>query len=169
MSDEVDTSTWERIQKAVASLAEKQVRVGIIGSKAAEEHKETKGSGDADGDGPGLTNVEIAIIHEFGTSLVWLHPIPARPFVSGAMKQAKAIAELEQLNAKAAAAVMSGKMTAETALGLIGAWGKGTVQDYVTKQDIPPPLAPATIEAKGSTKPLVDTGQLVGAVDWEIK
>lgn len=160
----MDDKIWRGIVRNVEALDKLTVRAGIIGNKAHEAH--------ADSD---LSNVEIAMIHEMGTSR-----IPARPFVSAAFETPKARSELAQLQAKAATAILAGRMTAERALKLIGVWAQGTIQSYVTEHNIPPPLAPATIASKarkrssdGATesidRPLVDTGQMIGAVTWEVK
>jgi hypothetical protein len=33
---------------------------------------------------------------------------------------------------------------------------------------VPPPLKPATIARKGSSRPLVDTGRLLSAITWVV-
>ncbi len=59
-------------------------------------------------------------------------------------------------------------MTAAVALDLIGSTAVGRIQEFaIDLRD--PPNAQATIDAKGSSNPLVDTGQMVGSIDYKVK
>ena len=53
-------------------------------------------------------------------------------------------------------------------LGKWGAFTEGLVKRTVQK-GVPPPNAPATIRAKRSAKPLIDTGQLVQSIRYGVK
>ena len=76
-------------------------------------------------------------------------------------------ADIAALQIRAFKAVLSGEMDARKALGLIGvkvvAWIKETIRAGLT-----PPNAPSTIERKGSSTPLVDDGQLINSIHFEI-
>ena len=76
--------------------------------------------------------------------------------------------KIGRLQAKAVAAVVAGKISARLALDKIGAYVAGAMQANGVNGDFAP-LAPATIKAKGSDKPLLDTGQMVGAISWKVE
>jgi hypothetical protein len=65
-------------------------------------------------------------------------------------------------------AIVLGAVDVRQGIGMLGAWGAAQVKNTITQTDIPPPLAPSTIAAKGSSKPLVDTGQMLNAITWEV-
>jgi len=63
--------------------------------------------------------------------------------------------------------IVNGTMKVETALGLVGE----VMADAITQKIITlrtPPNAPYTIKAKGSSNPLVDTGQLKNSITYEV-
>lgn len=153
MSDNVklDDSKWRRILKSVLGYHEPHAKVGVLASS---------GAGDEHGD-TGATNVEIAIFQELGTRF-----IPARSFLWSTFYVHK-VAELHAMVATLAKKVLIGELAMKRALQILGAWGANAVKNTITQSDIPPPLADSTIARKGSTKPLVDTGQLVGSISWE--
>ena len=55
----------------------------------------------------------------------------------------------------------------EQALGQLGEMTKGDVQTEIRSGDFAP-LKPATIKRKGSSRPLIDTGQMVQSIAWEL-
>lgn len=63
--------------------------------------------------------------------------------------------------------IVNGRMTTDRALGLMGARIKKDVQEKIRSQ-VPPPNAPSTIAAKGSDHPLINTGQLLNSIDFEV-
>lgn len=50
----------------------------------------------------------------------------------------------------------------------VGARFENDILDRI-RAHIPPPLSPETIRRKGSTTPLIDTGQLVGSITHQIR
>lgn len=52
----------------------------------------------------------------------------------------------------------------ETKLDFVGEFLAGKMKEKIMSR-IPPPNAPSTIAAKGSSLPLFDTGEMVGAID----
>lgn len=112
-----------------------------------------------------MTNAEIGALHEFGNPSTGL---PERSWLRSTLRDPDVQAQLEQIEAKLLAEVVAGRMSRDQALGLIGAWIASQIQKTITRGDVTPPLAPATVAAKGSSTPLVDTGQLVAAIGWEI-
>lgn len=146
------------------------VKVGLLGDKKAKRPAGV------------LTNVQLGIIHEFGTSRV-----PARPFISGAFKKhrgeyATLLRDLvERL-------VRTGQRSYLDTLNMLGLRASADFKNFVTTgSQIPPPNAEATLRrkmrrddeiwrAKATKKgavregpamaprTLVDTGRMVGAI-----
>jgi hypothetical protein len=59
--------------------------------------------------------------------------------------------------------VVAGKLPVEKAMARIALAFEGSVKQRIAR-GIAPPLSPVTIEAKGSSKPLIDRGQLRAAI-----
>lgn len=136
----------------LAILNAAHVLVGILGDSPKNARHGEEG-GDA-------TNAEIAAAHEFGTD-----HIDRRPFLAPAMdKGAKDIADLQ---ADLIGRVLDGTMTPDQALGILGELGVVLVKAEITRGP-PPALKPATIKAKGSSRPLIDTAQMLNSVTYKI-
>ena len=74
------------------------------------------------------------------------------------------------MSAKIGAAIFAGRMDPRRGLELLGAFAAAEVKKTITAgAGVPPPNAPSTIAKKGSDRPLVDTGRLLGAIQWEIE
>ena len=56
---------------------------------------------------------------------------------------------------------------ANQTLGVMGEGIKGQIQQSITDMN-DPPLADATVAAKGFAKPLIDTGHMQNSVDYEV-
>ncbi len=63
--------------------------------------------------------------------------------------------------------IIAGRMTTDRALGLMGLRIKKDIQEK-TRSQVPPPNAQSTIDAKGSDHPLINTGQLLNSIDFEV-
>ena len=64
--------------------------------------------------------------------------------------------------------VIGGTMTPEQLFELVGLLLKSKIQDYARELDSPP-NHPYTIERKGSSNPLVDTGDMIGAISYKVE
>ena len=144
------TSNSEAIKKMLAELEKKEIRVGFF-----ENSKYTDGTPIA----------YVAAIQEFGYG-----PIPPRPF----MRPAEEANKGKWLKGIAAGVrgVIAGNVTLDHALEQVGMVAAGDVRKAI-KAVTAPPLAESTVRArqrrkKGkkavSTKPLVDTSQMLQAV-----
>ena len=105
--------------------------------------------------------IDKAIWQEFGTR----RGIPERPFFRTAIKDNRA-SYLESLKAGASSIVM-GKSTTQVVLGKLGLLAVKHIQKSISVWTTPA-LKPATIKAKGSDKPLIHTGEMFGAVTYEV-
>jgi len=63
--------------------------------------------------------------------------------------------------------VIRQKMTLRQMFDIVGLQAANDIKKGVVSGDgIPPPLKPETIRRKKSSRPLVDTGRMIGAVTW---
>jgi hypothetical protein len=132
-----------------------QLTVGIHEAEGAA----TK---EGDDDGGDMQLIDVAIVHEFGSDD---GRIPRRSFIRD-WEDEKAAEHKDQLR-QAGKAVIDGKLDAERALGRLGVLYQGDIQKRIAA-GIDPPLAQRTIDRKGSSKPLIDTGQLRTSVSHAV-
>lgn len=132
-----------------------RVRVGILDDASKQPHP---------GDEPGaLTLLEVAAIHEFGAPAAG---IPQRSFIRAGVDELAA--EIKDAQRALAKRVVAGDLTMDAALEQLGALVAGKLQARIAA-GIAPPNAPATIEKKGSSTPLIDTGQLRSSMTWLVE
>lgn len=147
----VNDRVWKNLQAHLkkAGRENAHVKVGILASTNAPV--------------PGSTAdlVTISTAHEFGTQT-----LPMRSHIRAGLQDAQDAHV--QLLGKIAKGILSMTLTIDKGLGMLGLWGATTVRRYITDGKVTPPLQPSTIAAKGSSTPLVDTGQLVNAISWEV-
>lgn len=143
---------WKKIVKISKQIAHRKshAKAGVLGTGT---HK--KGE---------LSLVELALIHELGAPGAG---IPERSFIRSSFEahRPEYIALLKKFLPK----VQSGQLSIVQVLGLIGAKMAADMKKGITTgAGIPPPLKPATIAAKGSSRPLLDTGQLVNSITYTV-
>jgi hypothetical protein len=170
---------WRRIMREMKLQARHDlvVDIGIIGSEAVEIHagpdnvfgkayigfKEKKK----------LTNADIGLFHEMGASGVSLGrsgaesgAIPERSFLRATVDEKHA--SITRLFVRVVRGAIDQKINLKRGLGLVGekavVWVKARI-----RKGIPPPLMPLTIARKGSSKPLIDTGQLLGSITYVVR
>jgi len=108
------------------------------------------------------SNIDKAIWNEFGTR----RGIPERPFMRNAMRgNRKKYANAMKVSVKK---ILLGETTLRVVLGKLGALAQGDIQNEITALRTPE-NAPATIKRKGSSNPLIDTGEMRQAVTWKIE
>jgi hypothetical protein len=140
---------WTKIRAELLKLREKSVvLVGIQGELASQPH------GDA-------SNVEIGSWQEFGTS----RGVPERSFLRATIDTNRQ--RYAAMIQKSAERIVTGKSTVEKELALWGERVVGDVKQRIAK-GIPPPLKDATIKRKGSSKPLIDSGQLRNSITYTV-
>lgn len=167
MSGKVTSKTvWKKndlpalIKRLNLEASGANVTIGIQGNESRDK-KDSR-------DGKGITTlmtapslVDVATFHEFGTK-----DIPQRSFIrsndhNNAKTYKNMILELKDK-------IIFGGMKPSVALGLLGEKIRLDIQKGIRK-GISPELRQSTIEAKGSSKPLVDTGQLINAITYVVK
>lgn len=117
------------------------------------------GSTEADGTPVAL----IAAVHEYGAPE---KGIPERSFLRSSIRENRA--KYIQMNRNNLVAVLNRSMSMERALGLLGEAAAGDVKAKITSGNFQA-LKSQTIRRKGSSRPLVDTGQLRQSISWEIE
>jgi hypothetical protein len=105
-------------------------------------------------------NVLKAVVNEFGT-----RHIPERPFMRNTMRNN--IRKYRGVMRDTAAKLLRGEMSLGDFMNKLGALVQGDMQHEITALTSPP-NAPSTIKQKGSSKPLIDTGEMRQAVTWEM-
>jgi phage gpG-like protein len=150
MGTRIDTKVWDALRERLRRLGRKgaHVRVGVMQSA---------------GNAPsGISLVELAAVHEFGSPAAG---IPERSFIRSTFRERGE--QLVNLTTRLAKAVIAERSSIDEALGLLGAWGADQVKRTI-RGFIEPPLKQKTIDRKGSDLPLVDTGQLINSITWEV-
>lgn len=141
----------KRIQKELALIEKSYVLVGFQAgttTKTQQKGTRTKKSG--------LSMPEIAYINEYGTKT-----IPARPFMSTSFDENREkINNFIQTNFDK---ILIGETTVSKSLGLLGIAMVGLIQKKI-REIRSPPNSPRTIKIKGSSKPLIDFGQMIQSV-----
>lgn len=129
------------------ALADKEIKIGIQADETAKYED-------------GVSVLDVAVWNEFGTA-----NIPSRPFI----RQCFALhsEEAYQRLVKAVEVAEKGG-NAELALRLVGEWYEGRMKNVLTTH----PWAPnskATIKRKGSSRPLIDTKQLLNSIRYKVE
>lgn len=120
-------------------------------------HSQTKGKRKKS---PGLSLAQIAAQNEFGTK-----KIPARPFMSTSFDENrdKFIKVINDEYTK----IINGQSNVKKSLNLLGILGVNLIQQKIRAIQNPP-NSPKTIAIKGSSKPLIDFGQMIQSVRHKV-
>lgn len=137
---------YKALVETVFKFGKPVVHVGILEADGGEDHG-------------GMTVAEVAAIHEFGLG------VPERSFLRAWFDENEDRAR--EAIRRLLVSVIAGKRTKEQALELFGQWAQGEIQARIAA-GIPPGLAESTIAKKGSSVPLIDTGQLRSAISYMI-
>ncbi|WP_100488558.1 hypothetical protein [Sporolactobacillus pectinivorans] len=151
-----------------------KIKIGYFGSNA------DKKSGDSD-----ITLGNLAAIQEFGCKIpvtdkmraylasqgLFLKKdtkfinIPERSFIRSGWDNAEndVLDKLDSLLNE----VIQASFPIDKLLDVIGLESKGKLQQYARDLNSPP-NHPFTVAQKGSSNPLVDTGEMIGAMDYEV-
>lgn len=156
-----DDGAWKKLRKKVIEIAARDahVKVGVLAEKGADnEHGDD-----------GITMVELAAIHEFGSPAAG---IPERSFIRATF--AANTDGLEKITGRLAKAVLAERMSVAQALGLLGTWGVAEIKKFIATQQVRPRLDESeagqrTIARKGSSVTLVDTGRLINAIQHKVE
>lgn len=146
-----DNSLFVAYEKNLQQFKDSVVKAGILAKDGSQNH------------GEGITVFKIGMIHEFG---VPEKNIPRRSFIRAPIENnIKEITKLIEHNHKL---VSENSISAEVALSRIGIKAQNTIKESFRNNDWKP-LKRATIKRKGSSKPLIDTGQLIGSISYIVE
>lgn len=142
----------EKIADTLRRLDGAYVSVGVHEQEGTVTHAETR-----------LSVAAIATIHEFGTP-----NIPERSWL-----RAWADLESEKIRERMAKVLRFASDQKTTTVGKrelerIGIWAVGQIQKRIA-QGIPPENADSTVRAKGSSTPLIDSGQFRQSITSKVK
>lgn len=154
----VDLRVWKELRARVlaAAASDSRVKVGVMAS--AGHHAES-----------GITMAELAAVHEYGSPA---NSIPERSFLRKTL-DLKA-QEIKAKMREVTQAYVEDRISLAQALGLVGQWMVTQVRLTITSQQVRPRLDESeagrrTIEKKGSSVTLVDTGQLLNSISYEVE
>jgi len=153
---------WNGIKQRMETLrgAGAVVKVGVQGPQAAANHQDSR-----------LTVAQIATVHEFGRvihqpKMNRTITIPERSFLRATIDMyQEAIARRQVLLTQG---YLLGKFEMRASLELLGLYVVGLVKQRIAN-GIAPPNRPSTIARKGSSKPLIDTGQLRNSITHKVE
>ena len=159
---------WNAIKSALTDMNDSYVKVGFVsgGKHGYKNHSDVPATkskakkvakGNKSGD---IDLASLAAVHEYGTS-----KIPERPFMRQAFD--KKNRDLTQFTALIVKRIGDQSETVHSGLSKLGVWMQGKVRLEIAQGSFAA-LAPATARAKGDPKPLIDTGRMRQAVDFEV-
>ena len=156
---------YKKMLKRVLAQQPKEVSVGIFDSEASKILEEPLPEGVGDTApvtrGVQLTVGEIAEIHEYG-----LGNSPERSFIRAWVDEDPG--KIRTAMTRLLESVIKGSRTKEQAMNLFGQWAVGQMQKRIAA-GISPPLSRVTILRKGSSVPLIDTGQLRASITYRVR
>ena len=151
-----DDRAWEKLKSHLAPLAkgETAIKAGVVGEAAAEQRER------------GITNAELAVIHEFGAPQAH---VPARSFIRSTFDSKRV--EYERALQELTGRLFRGELNAGELLVALDALGGRIAEDIrkrIESAAIRPGDEPATEEHKeqqgGDERALVDTGDLLRSI-----
>lgn len=141
----------KQVMERAKQINQMQLVVGIPNNENSREESE------------GITNAELAMIHEFG---VPERGIPERSFMRSTASEESN--NLGQLSKQVLNECLAGNISPCDAYATIGAYFQGRIVEKITDGEFEPNNE-NTVKRKGSSKPLIDTGQLRASITYEVR
>lgn len=142
---------YRRVVAEVGQTARQKLTVGIHEEKGGELH---------DGE---MTVAAIAMIHEFGAEAVG---VPERSWLRGGIDAGKS--RIEMLMRRLGKLILKGRLSSEQAHAMLGEDIVSIIRERI-REGIAPPNEQATIDRKGSSTPLIDSGQMIQSIGHEVR
>lgn len=156
----IKKNLWPVIQANLALARGSFAAVGFPGDSAKSQEMREEG----------YTNVDIAIVHEFGTPPGVTPRIPSRPFMRQAFGPGTKRRDIQQAGQRLLGMIVEGKLSTKIALERLGTMGVTALKSEITQPGTAfAANSPATIARKKSSKPLIDTGALRAAVTYKVR
>jgi len=164
MSIRVDSSVLRGQRGALNRFIDRMRRMDdqqvVVGVPQGKKHT----SSSADGSTQQVDMALIAAVLNYGSRS---RNIPARGFIEPSIN--KNMAKYQRLMAREASGVLLQRATLNQALQRVGMLMAADVQDYMVTHTGFAPLAEQTIKRKGSSKPLIDSGQVRQAITYKVE
>lgn len=161
MAADFDDKIFRELAAKCEELRKMRIKVGVLQSHG--------GSDVVEGD---FTLAELAAVHEFGSER---GNIPQRSFIRSTFENEANQSQFKELFEQAAKRLLdtdNASASPSAELEKIGLWGQSAVKRTITQKMTtgpdPQENAPETINRKGSSTPLVDTGHLLNSIMYEI-
>jgi hypothetical protein len=150
--------------------AKTQISVGLLSGTSADEEHSAPGKSDSTvskflrraAGTTRLTVAEIGAIHELGLG------VPKRSFIAAWVDEDASAINYQLTNMGRGLVRKSNPVPLETLAEQFGAWCVGRIQQRIA-DGIEPPNAESTIRQKGSSKPLINTGQMRSAISYRVE
>jgi hypothetical protein len=139
------------LNKRLMQTSDLALKVGLVGEKANQQH------GDS-----GFTNVQLGTVHEFGSAN---GVVPERSFIRATVDEKEE--DIKAIGRRVIQGIISGKVTAQRGLEIMGLRVQADIVAKI-RSGIKPELKPETVKRKGSSTPLIDSGQLVQAINFQV-
>lgn len=146
-----DWSKFRELRSRLEGMAGKEVVVGVTRASAGRHQ-----TGE-------INNAELAAVHEFGTKD---GTIPERSFIRSSMQDNSQ--NYVGMHAGNLRKVVRGEMPFERSLDLLGVKAASDVQQQIRRGEFEE-LKQTTIDRKGSSSPLIDTGNLRQSITHEVR
>lgn len=152
---------WDEIKKLLTEdVRQSHVKVGVIGTEATDDRGQ-------------ITNARLMAVHEFGAQ-VGNVSIPERAPIRSTFDANRST--YENLVVNGVKDIFGRKTNPRKLLGRLGMRMVNDIKNRITQGDgLSPPNADSTLKKKlakgdgeGSPKPLVDTGALLGSLDYAV-
>jgi len=149
----------------IEKMHKSSVKIGFFANQVTKaEQKVNSNTGELRNKVPGQSMANIARENEYGVVRRGKR-VPARPFMSTSFDENREL--INRVVAKEYDKILAGKSTVYKSLSALGIWFTGIVQKKIRSIQSPP-NSPLTIELKGSSKPLIDFGQMISSVTHEV-
>jgi hypothetical protein len=146
-----DDTKWRKLATSLKHAKTTKAKVGAL-----------QGAGDH---GDGLSMAELLAINEYGSERAG---VPERAPLRTTFNDPEFQREFNDFIAKQAELVLAGRANWKTAFKRVGVWAEAKVKARIAA-GLTPENAPATIEKKKSSKPLIDTGRLVPSITSDVE
>lgn len=133
------------------------VEVGVQGAQASAMHSGSKDR---------VTNAQVASWMEYGTVRNGEAHQPARPAFRPTIDEGGP--RYYEMIKRGLYAVIDGKLTTQRLLALVGERVVADIKSRI-RAGIDPPLSDSRIREKKSSKPWIDTGQLLAAITYLVR
>lgn len=148
MKIDVSSTNGRGIKKLLDSVSKDGfVKVGILSGTGKHENSD-------------LTVAEIGFTHEFGELF-----FPERSFIRSTIQDKSR--EIKSVSSSEMKKILDGKSNTKKGLGILGAFTAGLIQEKFTVNDWQPNSL-STQKKKGSSMPLIDTGQLRSSISYRV-